>query len=274
MKDSISPWAYFGLALMFTWLFWIPAALIADQGGPIRALHYAGGLMPTLVTLYVLFRREKPAYRKDYWQRLTAFKRIGLPWYGVIFLTVPLLTGVGVLGDLLLGGNGVDLTPAQTFLRSPLSLLPFAAFLLLFGPLPEEMAWRGCGLDQSQRRWNALASSLLVGLVWTVWHLPLFWVDGSYQQGLGVGTGRFWLYMMQMLPLSVLMTWIFNHTRRSTISAVLFHFMINFTGELMDLTFRAEAVTIASYWLMAFIVIFIWKPKYLAGEDPYRPEPA
>jgi membrane protease YdiL (CAAX protease family) len=73
-------------------------------------------------------------------------------------------------------------------------------------------------------KWNALTSSLILGAAWTVWHLPLFFIQGSYQHSLGLGTVRFWLYMMDKVPQSVLMTWIYNNNRRSTLSAILFHF--------------------------------------------------
>lgn len=179
----------------------------------------------------------------------------------MILLTAPLLTALGVVIDLVLGGTGAEPEAVSNIVLAPLSLIPFAVFILLFGPLPEEMAWRGYALDGLQARWNALVSSLILGVVWTLWHLPLFWIEGSYQHGLGTGTPQFWLYMLDKLPLSILMTWLYNNNRRSTLSAVLFHFMVNFVGEFIGLSFRAEAITIASWWIAALFVIAAWKPQ-------------
>ena len=133
--------------------------------------------------------------------------------------------------------------------------------MLLFGPLPEEMAWRGYVLDGLQARWNALIASLILGIAWTLWHLPLFLIEGSYQYGLGIGTPQFWLFVLGMVPQSILMTWIYNNNRRSTVTAVLFHFMINFVGELLALSLRAETIYVASWWIAALLVIAIWKPQ-------------
>ena len=120
------------------------------------------------------------------------------------------------------------------------------------------MAWRGYALDGLQRKWNAQTSSLIVGVVWTLWHLPLFFIEGSYQNGLGVGTLAFWLFMMDKVPQSVVMTWIYNNNERSTLSAVLLHFMVNFVGELFDLSPRAEILYIALWFVAAIVVVTVW----------------
>lgn len=64
-------------------------------------------------------------------------------------------------------------------------------FTFWFGPLPEELGWRGFALDRLQRRTTALRASLILGTLWALWHLPLFYMPGTYQAGLGAGTARF-----------------------------------------------------------------------------------
>jgi membrane protease YdiL (CAAX protease family) len=135
--------------------------------------------------------------RRDYWRRLVSPSRIAPVWAAVIALPVPTLTGLSALVDRLLGGTGLQLEAAASLLQRPLAILPFLAFVLLFGPLPEEMGWRGYALHVE---WTALASSLRVGLAWALWHLPLFLIEGTYQHGLGLGTGRFWAFMVVIPP--------------------------------------------------------------------------
>ena len=117
-----------------------------------KILHYVGGAVPTLVALFLLYRYKNSTERKNYWQRLIDFRRIGKGWYALIFLTVPVLTITGII----LGGKGAEYEAAGSIIKKPLSLVPFAVFLFLFGPLPEEMAWRGYALENLQSRWNAL----------------------------------------------------------------------------------------------------------------------
>ena len=136
-----------------------------------------------------------------------------------IFLFVPALALVASLLDRLLDGAGLQLEDTgSSILARPLTVLPLIAFLLFFGPIPEELGWRGYALDRLQARWSAGVASLILGLVWASWHLPLFWIAGTYHQQLGVGSVRFWLYLASFLPQSVLITWVYNHTERSILS--------------------------------------------------------
>jgi hypothetical protein len=73
--------------------------------------------------------------------------------------------------------------------------------------------------------------------------LPLFFIQGSYQYGLGLGTAQFWLYMIDKVPQSILMTWICNNNQQSTLSAILLHFMVNLIGELFGLTLTTKAAS-------------------------------
>jgi len=218
--------------------------------------------MPLLVAVALVYSTRGREGRRDYWRRVIDVKRISKEWVAVILLIVPALTGLGVLLDLLLAGRGAQVD--VRFAEKPLSILPFALFALLFGPLPEELAWRGYGLDRLQESWNALASSLILGLVWALWHLPLFFIAGSYQSRL-VGSPFCWLFPVQVVALSVVLTWIYNHNRHSTLSAVLLHFMVNLVGELFLLSPRAE-VCHGLLWAVAAVVTLVWGPKTLTRE--------
>jgi len=103
-----------------------------------------------------------------------------------------------------------------------------------------------------------------------VWHLPLFFIQGSYQYGLGLGMAQFWLYTMDKVPQSILMTWIYNNNRQSTLSAILVHFMVNLIGELFGLTLRAEALYSTLWIVVAIGVTILWGPERLA-HDRVRP---
>jgi membrane protease YdiL (CAAX protease family) len=261
-----SPWLYFALAYGWSWLCWIPAALSGRsvQTFPVASLLYLGGLGPPLAAIVLTYLTQGREGRRDYWRRVVDFRRICAGWYAVILLTFPLLIGLTVLLDVLTGGAVPRFEAAARFLSRPLSILPFAFFMLVFGPLPEELGWRGYALDQLQARWGALASSLVLGTAWALWHLPLFFIQGTYQNGLGLGTLRFWLFFGDLVPKSVLYTWIYNNNRRSTMSAVLFHFVGNFTGELFTLPDRAESFKVLLVVVAALVVTAIWGPKTLA----------
>jgi membrane protease YdiL (CAAX protease family) len=259
------PWVFFALTYGVSWFFWIPATLVGQgvSTSPVALLLYLGGLGPPLAGIILTYLTRGKEGRRDYWQRVIEFRRISVGWYAVILLSIPVLTFLAILLDLLTGGSGAQFETVARFLAQPWTILPFAAFMLIFGPLPEELGWRGYVLDHLQAKGSALASSLVLGTAWPLWHLPMFFIEGTYQNGLGFGTLPFWLYMIAMIPESILMTWIYNNNRRSTLSAVLFHFTINFTGELFAVTERAEFYQVLLLVVAAIAVTIVWGPKTL-----------
>jgi membrane protease YdiL (CAAX protease family) len=261
-----SLWFFFALTFGWTWLFWALAALsgLEFDEPPVPILTALGGIGPMVVAIALAYLTQDRQGRRNYWRRVADFKRISPGWYAVTLLTVPVLTALAVLLDVLSGGRGAHLE--ARFQSGLVSILPFAVFTLFFGPLPEELGWRGYALDRLQEKYGAFVSSLVLGTAWALWHLPLFFVRGTYQNNMDLGSLQFWLYMAAMIPESILMTWIYNHSQRSTLSAVLFHFMINFIGELFALTERADFYQVVVWALAAIAVVAIWGPKTLTRE--------
>lgn len=130
-------------------------------------------------------------------------------WYVVALLLCPLLFILAVAVYKLAGGSGdvhwfyLPNTPAR-----------FAALFLI--PLGEEIGWRGFALPRMQRRFDPLTASLLLGLGWAFWHIPMFLMSGL--QGL-VFLGYFYL----LLPGSVMYSWVFNRARRLLPIAIVTH---------------------------------------------------
>jgi membrane protease YdiL (CAAX protease family) len=189
------PWPFFVFVLCWSWLFWMPAAVlgISIQTTLGAVLGVLGLLGPMLGGIgFTCFMQGKEGWR-DYWQRIIDFKRISGRWYLVIFLFVPVLMASAVYLDILSGGSVALFEKALApFLSAPLSLVPFALAIFFAGPFPEEFGWRGYALDRLQAKWNALTSSLILGAVWALWHLPLFFsraltntARGHGQRGFG-----------------------------------------------------------------------------------------
>ena len=176
------PWLFLALTLGITWLLEFSAAGLQPiaPGIWISVLRTLGGAMPFLVTLLLLFTAEGPPTRRAFWRRLIDVKRIRPIWWLVILLFIPLKSGLAALIDILLGGWGMAPEALTEFLTNPLTILPTLLFWLIFGPLPEEPGWRGYALDGLQARRSAWFASLAVGLVWAAWHLPLFFIEGTW----------------------------------------------------------------------------------------------
>jgi membrane protease YdiL (CAAX protease family) len=261
-----SPWLYFVLALSWSWVFWIPAAVLGlsfrTASGALLGL--AGMLGPMLAAIGLTYFTQGKEGRRDYWVRVVDFKRISGRWYLVILLFVPVLMSVTACLDILSGGSAEPFKQAAApFLASPVSIIPFALVTMFVGPFPEELGWRGYALDRLQAKFSALSSGLILGVVWGLWHLPLFFIKDTYQYNQGAWSEWFWLFFIGIIPLSVVFTWIFNNTRRSTLAIILFHFMVNFTDQILNATMRTDLYSTILWILVAVVITVIWGPKTL-----------
>jgi membrane protease YdiL (CAAX protease family) len=241
--------AFYALAFGWSWACWTALWALGrpGPGGPAASpLFLLGGGGPCVAALLLVQLREPREARRSFWRR--AFDPRPL-WgrYGALACVLPAaLLALALASDRALGG---PMPRLATSLTSVPALLTLASFTLWFGPLPEELGWRGFALERVERHTTRVRASLVVGALWAAWHLPLFLIPGTYQAGLGLGTPRAWTYLASMLPLSLLIGWLYHRTGRSTLAAVAVHFSGNFCGALVAKSPRVAALELA--WLCA-----------------------
>ncbi len=266
-KTVKEAYAFLGLTLAFSYfVFWGPLALlkiptisfVSDAKGPFWAiaLFLVGGFVPSLLAIFLTWKKEGLAGLWFLGQRIIQFK-FGWRWYVYTFLIVTAGTAGQLIINKILGNtfNGI------LFLTQLGSFLP----LLTLGPLSEEIGWRGYALGRLQTRWNALTSSLIVGLVWGFWHLPLFMMVGTSQHELGV---PFIGFLIKMMAGSILYTWLYNNTKHSLWSAILLHWLYSYVSQVLSSGVTQSPLynwlECLPYVIMALVVVLIWKPQTLS----------
>ena len=151
----------------------------------------------------------------------TFIAQINLRWALVALLLIPILGALAVGVHARFGGPALGLRTTQ--------LLPQVIVILLIS-LGEEFGWRGFALPRLQERFSALNASLVLGVVWGLWHFP------GYLAGVGVPLDLpFAVFVLWAVLASILMTWVYNHTGGSILSAVLFHSAANATFNYLPL---------------------------------------
>ena len=222
---------YLLLAFGWSWAIWIPIAVLV---GDLSALHYAlvavGAAGPSLAGVLCTAREEgRPGVR-----RLVASVlawRLPARWYALAVggpLSVALLSVA--IYQLAVGDDIFSELKATTVL-----LLPVALVAAVFaGSLQEELGWRGYALRRLLDRCSAITAALLVGVAWAPWHLPLYGMaDGQERMPLAI-------FLVSVVALSLIYTWLWLVTGGSLLIAVVLHSSTNVASVLLAAEAQAD----------------------------------
>jgi membrane protease YdiL (CAAX protease family) len=260
-------WGFFAATYVGAWLIWLPAILARDEQ-PNLLLVVLGAFVPSTVGIVFIYLTQDRQGRRDFWVRVMDVRRIGWRWWVVIVLIFPLTYGMSGVVFILLGGDLPPLIDILAQLTNPGLVAQLILANLIVSGLSEELGWRGFALDQLQGRWNALTASLILGLVHALWHTPLFLIPGISQGEMGLFSLDYFLFLLMVPMGAVVMTWVYNNTQRSILSAVLLHFFQNFTLNLLS---GLHGALPTGYWalfagalsLLAVAIVAAWGAKTL-----------
>ena len=150
-----------------------------------------------------------------------------------MILVFPVIFAASISLDMALGGSLPGMTNLTAVIASPLSFFPLILLSFMSGPFSEELGWRGFALDPLLGRFGFTRASVLLGLVWGVWHLPLYFMPQTWHGQMGFQFAGFWMFILFSIGLSLMMSWVYVNTRRSILSAMLMHLFSNFTAQLL-----------------------------------------
>lgn len=218
--------AFFVLAYLLTW--WIYPLL---KFSPFLGIFGLFG--PALAAIIMAAVTEGKAGLKALLRRVVLW-RVGLPWY-VIALGLPTILSLATAVLAYLAGTA-------DFIRvGALAPIELVLFVLVVG---EELGWRGYALPRLLEKRSALTASLILGVLWGLWHLPTFVVPGTPQYGL-----PWTAFVLLTIEYSILMTWVFLHTLGSVLIATLFHGALNLSQGI----FLGTVEGATRYWLLCIV---------------------
>jgi membrane protease YdiL (CAAX protease family) len=257
---SKPPFLFFPLVFALSIPFWLIGALTGFQllpGLPVSSLMT---FCPLLAASILVYTENKTAGVVTLLKRAFDYKRTKAGvWYVPVVLLMP---GVMVLSYGLLRLTGSPIPPPQFSI-----LAPFAMFLMFFiAALGEELGWSGYIIGPMQDRWNALPSSLLLGLVWAVWHSVPF-VQAQRSPA--------WIawQCLVLVATRVLLVWLYNNTGKSVFAVAVCHALVNVTWQLFPVngSYYDPRITGLIITFLAVIVAFVWGPQTLAQYRYARP---
>jgi uncharacterized protein len=264
---------YFVLAFAFTWALWWPAALEARGLISVPIPAQPLGVLGPLVAAVVVTAQEsgRPGLRSLLGRIL--HWRVAPIWYGVVLLGPILLYLVAMALEVALGGR----PPSLGALIGVLPILViFFGYMVVFVALGEEVGWRGYALPALQARYGALVSSVILGVLWALWHLPLFFNPDTHYSNL-----PFVLQLAFQIPVAILFTWVFNSTGGSVLMAILLHAVLNASTRLWNTlpeysveppsaaeaaaqTVHINLMMTIVLWVAAVVVVLVYGPRDLS----------
>jgi uncharacterized protein len=266
---------FFVIACGFSWLVWLLAKSLLNarsivELGPFLLL---GSFGPTISALVVTgFYKGRDAV-------VTLFKKLFLwriSWkvYLLTFFSIPIIFLLTMLasGFRLNQVSDAGLLIVNLILAMPINAVLVALFET--GPLGEELGWRGFALPRLLTQLNDFQASTILGVAWTLWHLPLF-AFPDWRNGLSLVTFSL-IYPATLIAFSYAMTKLWHLSKGSVLIAMLFHAALNFTtARLFDPTrFNLETyspVVVALISLAMFVVLAVcfW---LIAGSSFFKSE--
>ena len=243
---------YFGVVYALSWALWFAADAISSP--VLRDLPvYIGVFMPGIVALAFTYRDRRSRGIQELLGRLVKF-HVGARWFAfaLLFMFAVKLLVAGIIR--------ISTGAWPAFGTEPVPLMFAAAILstVMGGQVGEELGWRGYALPRMARTMGLPAASLLLGAIWALWHLPLFYILGGDTVG-----QSFPFYLLQVIAISVAIAWVYMKTNGSLLVTMLFHAAINNTKDIVPSALgepgnpwvlRASPVgwlTLATLWLCA-----------------------
>jgi membrane protease YdiL (CAAX protease family) len=263
-KDVIGvPWLVVGLTYGISWVLWILVILSGRdaKGSWLFVPYVLGGFSPSVVGVLLLYRTRPARERPLFWKSLIGFGRISWRWYLFIFLLIPVIFALSALLESLLAGHAPDFSIFHHIGDNPGQIVQILVIALFFGSLSEELGWRGFALGRLQSKWNAFFSSIILGLIWFCWHLPLFFIKGTTQKLWGFGSIGFFGFFLFVMASALIMTRAYNSNGENLLTAVLIHCVTNLVLDLVPLSGQGFFILGAIFVGVAVLFVLFSRTK-------------
>jgi membrane protease YdiL (CAAX protease family) len=269
---------FFLMAYAISWIISIPF-ILSEWGilhGDFRVAFVVKSFGPFLAAFIMTSILEGKEGVRRLRQRIRQW-RAGWQWYLFILLAIPAFILLGIIIQPGKMASFQGLTPVL-LVSYPLT---FAAVFFGGGPLGEEPGWRGFALPRMQMRYGPLWGTLLLGVLWTCWHLPDFLTSA---QGGGPGTGfstfvvNFSIFLVLVTAIAIILTWVYNHNHGSIFMTLLAHTSVNTPQVVLVPLFLAVDVTslnlaaLIGFGVTALLIVVLTRGRlgYQPGEEPAR----
>jgi membrane protease YdiL (CAAX protease family) len=258
VRIPYKPWLYFIITFAATWGFWLLAQAYNYVKLTETVFILLGLSMPFIIALYLIFASRNTDLQKLFFNKLLNLRLIKPVSIPAILIIPPASIIIAILISLLFGfsTNQFSITKSFSFHIMGLSTL---LFLFLAASL-EELGWRGYAMESLNSTFNYFNATTIFSIIWALWHLPLFFIPHTYQYTI-LQQNTFYAinFMLGIIPLAFIISWICKLNSGSILAAIFLHFMINYSQELFNV--HPATKCIQSFVLLIFAIILVYTNK-------------
>ena len=262
------PLRFYVTCFSVTWIFWITAAIISrseNDNGLSTLLMLFGLMAPAVTAVITVLTSGSRALKQDLKRKLVGFYRIKPLSILVAILGFAVVVALSILLSTLFGQSLDQFAFTEDF---SFSIGGTSALLtILLAATIEEVGWRGYGEDSVAAYFSWFTESIIFGFVWASWHLPLFWIGGTYHYGLKeLGVGYVLNFLISVVPMGFLTTWVYVKNNRSMLACIVFHLFVNTMQEKIAMTPQTKCVETIVVTLAAVFVVLTNREMFFETE--------
>jgi membrane protease YdiL (CAAX protease family) len=248
---------FYVLAFVISWLGWLPIVAGSRGVSPFNSpvfqfLLILPAIGPALAAIIVTAASDGKAGVNLLLKPLLQWQ-VGAIWLILAIITPALLLVVGKIVT-----NTLDLAVTLAPQGNNIVAVAFSALVLsLFANPWEEVGWRGFALSRLQKNHNALVATLVVGVLWGLWHLPIFFWIGN-----PMAEHPFLAWFIGTVAVSFVYTWLYNSTKGSLLVVALFHIFGNTFGVIISGVFVIALAIV--YSVVAVLLVTVYGKDHIA----------
>ena len=260
-KYRYRPVLFFALAYLFTWIFWIPAIFLPQNLGAVLML--VGLLAPGIVsTVFVLVSGSKEL-KTDLKNKIIGFYKVKWGNVALAVLVFASIIVASILLSTLFGQSLNQFSFTEDFSFTGVGIAG-AFFTILIASIVEEVGWKGYCEDSIGNYMNWFWESMLFGVLWSFWHFPLIFIQGTYQAGLMVNPLYVINFFVSGIPMGFIITWVYLASDRSILACMIFHLVVNFLQEKIAMTPETKCVETIVVTIVTIIIVIAKKDMFFS----------
>lgn len=268
-KDSYRyrPILFFICAYLFTWIFWIPAIFLPESISPFLML--IGLMAPAVVSTVFVMASGSDALKQDLKNKIFGFYKV--KWRNVLWAVIvfAIIIACSILLSLLFGQSPDQFSFAKDFSFTGVGIAG-AFFTITVAAIIEEVGWKGYCEDSIGNYMNWFWESMIFGALWSFWHFPLIFIQGTYHAGLMVNPLYAINFFVSAVPMGFVITWVYLVSDRSILACMIFHFFVNFMQEKIAMTPETKCVETIVITLAAAIIVLLKKDMFFENDHVGR----